>query len=77
MSDRLIDRLRGIYEVGPGAVYGTRSFADFIPPISFEAAARIEELEDALSLIATADETVSENPLALIHNIASEVMGGE
>jgi hypothetical protein len=46
--DKLTDRLRGIYSVGPKAVYGTRSFADFIPPISLEAANRIDELEAML-----------------------------
>ena len=45
MSDSLVNRLRGRYEVGPDGVYGTRSFSDFIPPISIEAAERIEELE--------------------------------
>jgi hypothetical protein len=41
----LVNRLRGQYQVGPNGVYGTRSFADFIPPISLEAADKIEELE--------------------------------
>jgi len=45
MSDKLTNRLRGQYKVGPDNVYGTRSFADFIPPISLEAADRIELLE--------------------------------
>ena len=47
MSD-LVNRLRGKYQVGPDGVFGTRSFADFIPPISLEAADRIEQLEKAL-----------------------------
>jgi len=46
--DKLVNRLRGIYEVGHNAEFGTRSFADFVPPISLEAADRIEELEKAL-----------------------------
>ena len=45
----LVNRLRGQYEVGPDNVFGTRSFADFIPPISLEAAQRIEDLEAMLS----------------------------
>jgi hypothetical protein len=49
MTDTLVDRLRGQYKVGPDNVYGTRSFADFIPPISLEAAARIEVLEAAVN----------------------------
>lgn len=46
--DDLVNRLRGIYAVGPEGVYGTRSFADFIPPISLEAADRISELETSM-----------------------------
>ena len=49
MSDKLTDRLRGIYAVGKANIYGTRSFADFIPPISLEAADRIDKLEAMLS----------------------------
>ncbi len=75
MSDKLTDRLRGKYEVGPGGMYGTRSFADFIPPISIEAADRIEELEHALSQRQSADETVSEDPLNLIKNICADAIG--
>jgi hypothetical protein len=45
----LVDRLRGLYPVGPDGVYGVRSFADFIPPISFEAADRIAQLESELA----------------------------
>jgi len=46
----LVDRLRGIYQVGPidengNGEFGQRGFSDFIPPISYEAAIRIEELE--------------------------------
>jgi hypothetical protein len=48
MSDKLTDRLRGRYKVGPGGVYGTRDFSGFIPPICEEAAARIETLEHLL-----------------------------
>ena len=45
----LVNRLRGQYEVGPDNEFGTRSFAEFIPPISLEAAQRIEDLEAMLS----------------------------
>ena len=48
MNDKLTDRLRGRYKVGPDNVYGPRSFTSFIPPIALEAADRIEELEQAL-----------------------------
>jgi hypothetical protein len=48
MVDRLVNRLRGQYGIGPGKEFGTRSFADFVPPISLEAANRIEELEAML-----------------------------
>lgn len=58
MKDSLVDRLRGQYSSGPDNVYGTRSFADFVPPISLEAANRIEELESALRDIL---EQVSDN----------------
>ncbi len=51
MTDSLVNRLRGLYEIGPNAEFGTRSFADFIPPISLEAANRIEELTLSLSKI--------------------------
>ena len=57
--DKLVDRLRGIYSVGPNAELGTRTFANFVPPISLEAANRIEELESALAETA---EQVYDNP---------------
>lgn len=38
----LINRLRGIYPIGPDGVYGKRDFSDFIPPISLEAADALE-----------------------------------
>lgn len=44
----LTDRLRGQYNIGPSGEFGTRSFADFIPPISLEAADRIDALEHAM-----------------------------
>ncbi len=56
MSDSLVNRLRGIYDLGPNAEFGTRSFADFIPPISLEAANRIEELESELKKAKSQDE---------------------
>lgn len=52
----LVNRLRGIYEIGPKGEFGTRDFSalgDFIAPISLEAASRIEELEKQLSEVRT------------------------
>jgi hypothetical protein len=51
-SQSLVNRLRGIYAIGPHAdqgigEFGFRSFPDR-PPIQFEAAARIVELENEL-----------------------------
>ena len=48
--DKLIDRLRGFYKVGPNNEFGTRDFSQTydIPPISLEAANRIEVLEKEL-----------------------------
>jgi len=48
MNNKLINRLRGEYQVGVNGEFGIRSFADFIPPISLEAANRIEALQYAL-----------------------------
>ncbi len=48
MANKLTNRLRGQYEVGEKNEFGSRSFADFIPPISLEAADRIEALEQML-----------------------------
>tara|TARA_R110000851_G_scaffold169340_1_gene315517 strand:- start:368 stop:571 length:204 start_codon:yes stop_codon:yes gene_type:complete len=50
IKDTLVNRLRGIYAVGPNAEFGSRSFGSFgiVAPISLEAANRIEELEQAL-----------------------------
>jgi hypothetical protein len=45
MSETLVNRLRGIYDVGPYAEFGTRSFAAFVPPINLEAANEIERLK--------------------------------
>ena len=47
----LVNRLRGQYEVGPDNEFGTRSFAEFIPPISLEAADRIEVLSSIIDTI--------------------------
>ena len=44
----LVNRLRGQYEVGPDNVFGTRSFAEFVPAISLEAANRIEVLSSII-----------------------------
>ena len=51
----LVNRLRGQYEVGKNNEFGTRSFADFIPPISLEAANRIEALEAKLRFLVDND----------------------
>ena len=75
MSDKLTDRLRGKYEVGPNGEFGTRDFSGFIPPISIEAADRIDELEEALRLIQSVGQLDSENPMAIIENICHEVIG--
>jgi hypothetical protein len=50
ISDRLVDRLRGKYAIGPhlpngNPEFGWRQFQ--APPIQHDAAARIEELETA------------------------------
>jgi hypothetical protein len=50
-KDTLVNRLRGIYTVGPNAEFGVRSFADFVPPISLEAAIEIEQLETKLKWV--------------------------
>ena len=70
MTDKLTDRLRGIYEVGEDGEFGARSFADFVPPISLEAANRIESLEAMLKnerelVIAECRATVLDQYLAL------------
>ena len=44
----LVSRLRGLYAVGEEGEYGSRDFSSFIPPISYEAADRIEELQEQL-----------------------------
>ena len=46
--DTLVNRLRGRYKLGPNAEFGRRSFADFVPFISLEAAIEIEQLEGKL-----------------------------
>jgi len=50
MSD-LVKRLRGQYEVGPDAEFGERDFSDFIPPIHFEAADKIESLQAEIATL--------------------------
>lgn len=72
MSD-LTNRLRGQYLVGVSGEFGTRDFSDFIPPISREAADRIDVLEEAVSQIACA-EYGSEDAIALIKTICQEVL---
>ena len=76
MSDKLTERLRGRYEIGPDGEFGIREFGGFIPPVCFEAAKRIDELEEALKLIQSAGD-VSENPLSLIENICADAIGVE
>ena len=45
MSDLdLVNRLRGIYKIGPDGEYGKRDFSEFVPAISLEAADEIERL---------------------------------
>jgi len=51
MSDNLVNRLRGIYEIGENGELGNRDFSDFIPPISLEAATEIERLGDKIKLL--------------------------
>lgn len=47
--DDLVSRLRGIYPVGPKEMgLPDRDFSDFVPPISLEAANRIERLEQEI-----------------------------
>lgn len=48
MSDNLIDRLRGKYQVGTDGEFGTRDFSNFIPAVSLEAADEIQRLRDKL-----------------------------
>jgi hypothetical protein len=54
-SRSLVSRLRGIYSLGPEAdqgigEFGTREFTG-LPPIQFEAAARIGDLEETLAKV--------------------------
>ena len=48
-NNDLVDRLRGIYKVGPDGEYEPRDFSKFLPPIHAEAADRIEYFESLLS----------------------------
>jgi hypothetical protein len=75
-NSTLVNRLRGQYQVGPDGAYGTRSFADFIPPISLEAASRIEKLEETLQLVKNAgsvSQTYTEL-INLIDHLCKEVL---
>lgn len=47
--ETLVKRLRGIYAVWPVDL-PERDFSPFIPPIHFEAARRIKELEEELDI---------------------------
>jgi len=67
MSDKLTDRLRGRYEVGPDAEFGTRSFD--VPPISLEAADKIEALESENDKLKT---FISKLPQMSVENIAHQ-----
>ena len=71
MSD-LINRLRGQYQVGPDGIYGTRSFADFIPLISLEAADRIEELEQQLK---TCRNNALDEAIKVVNTLSREPNG--
>ena len=51
MNDTLVNRLRGLYTVGPNAEFGTRSFADFVAPIQLEAADEIDRLNARLEVL--------------------------
>jgi len=62
MSDTLVSRLRGIYEVGPDGELGHRTF--FVPPIQLEAAAEIERLNARLKVNAAWEKE------ELIHDLA-------
>lgn len=77
----LVNRLRGLYSVGPDNTYGTRSFADFIPPIALEAANRIEELECALLLVTRANDSwgmnMSEKDADAIEHFIKIIQGAE
>ena len=70
MSDTLTARLRGQYKIGPDGVYGTRDFSDFIPPISLEAADRIEQLESKLK---EAAEFIQKLGPTIDYDIAAEI----
>ncbi len=64
MEDSLIlERLEGIYRVGDPSdsqVFGTRSFADFIPPISLEAAKYIKAMLPHLQTLSGLRENIEE-----------------
>lgn len=53
MND-LVQRLRGQYKVGVDGAFGTRSFSDFIPPISLEAANEIERIGSEIKALRNA-----------------------
>jgi len=63
--NKLINRLRGQYSAGPNNEFRTRSFADFIPPISIEAADRIENLEEALRQIKVTENSYDDEQTVL------------
>ena len=56
MSDKLTDRLRGKYKIGPNGLHGTRDFSGWTPPICEEAAMRIEQLENTCRILVGALE---------------------
>ena len=47
----LSNRLRGIYDIGPDAKFGTRSFHDPVPAINKEAADKLDELERVVAIL--------------------------
>lgn len=60
--DDLVDRLRGIYKIGPDGEFGTRRFGNtgFIAPISLEAAKEIERLQDDIKKLRYENEQLRE-----------------
>lgn len=77
MSDKLVDRLRGKYKIGPEGEYGTREFFANVPPICEEAAKRIEELEAELNRLELIKEDLEAYHMAMDDIGAPRVKDGE
>ena len=75
MTEKLTDRLRGIYQIGPNGIYGTRDFSGFLPPICKEAATRIETLEQLLKEALPYIECTTQEQSNLVTAIG-EALGG-